>query len=168
MAEQFERPCFTYSALSYEVFSVTWLRWFLAGVSAEPGLNPTLIDLGFVVDIVEMGQVFLAVLLLFPVSIIRATVHARYYICHRQNIIIAFDSIVKQHTKNLFFFVYYREADAMYTILHHTEQVVVKGDGCYLRQVPGSSLSPDTPCSESWISRDFPPFLRTYRNGTSG
>jgi hypothetical protein len=25
----------------------------------------------------------------------------------------------------------------MYTVLHHTEQVVIKGDVCYLRQVLG-------------------------------
>ena len=129
-------------------------------------MNPRRIDLGFVVDIVELEQVFVPVFLLFPVSFIRTTLHAHYFICHRRSVIVAFDSLVQLHTKNLFFSVYYGEADAMNTVLHHSEQAVVKGDGCHIQQVPGSSLGPDTPCSESGSSRDFPLFLRTYRNGT--
>lgn len=134
----------------------------------RPGLNPRRIDLGFVVNIVELGHVFLTVLLLLPVSIIPATLPAHYFICHRRSIIIAFDSIVKQHTKNLIFFVYYREADAMYTVLRHTEQVVIKVTFVIYGRCRVHSLARTPPCSESGSSRDFPPFLRTYRNGISG
>jgi hypothetical protein len=69
----------------------------------KPGLNPGRIDVGFVVDIVELGQVYLPVLQLFPVIIIQATLLAGYFIRHRRGIIVAFDSMIKQHTKYLFF-----------------------------------------------------------------
>jgi len=80
---------------------------FVLASPRRPGLNPRQFDLGFVVYIVDLGQVFLPVLLLFPVSIIRATLPAHYLICHRRSIIVAFDSIVKQHTLIFFFFFSY-------------------------------------------------------------
>jgi hypothetical protein len=67
---------------------------FLLASPRRPGLNPRRIDVGFVVDIVELGQGFLPVFLLFPVSIIQATLLARYFICHGRSIIVAFDNMI--------------------------------------------------------------------------
>jgi hypothetical protein len=92
---------------------------------------------GFVVGDVELGQVFLAVLLFYPGSIIRTTSYARYFICRRHCIILTFDSIVKQ-ALTILSSLYCREADAMCTAVRHTEQLVVKDGVCYSRQVLGS------------------------------
>jgi hypothetical protein len=51
--------------------AVPWLRSLVAGLSPRrPGFAPGSIHVGFVVDKVGLGQVFLRVLLFFPVSII--------------------------------------------------------------------------------------------------
>jgi hypothetical protein len=58
-----------------------------------------------VVDIVDLEQVLLPVLLLFLVSINRATLHAHYFSCYRRSIIVAFDSIVNLPTKSYFLYL---------------------------------------------------------------
>jgi hypothetical protein len=51
--------------------AVPWLRSLVAGLLPRwPGLAPRSINMGFVVDKVALGQVFLRVLRFFPVSVI--------------------------------------------------------------------------------------------------
>jgi hypothetical protein len=51
--------------------AVIWLRWLVAGLSRRShGFTPGSIHVGFVVDKVALGQVFLRVLRFSPVNII--------------------------------------------------------------------------------------------------
>jgi hypothetical protein len=53
------------------IFSWPWLRRLVAVLSPRsPGFAPGLIHVGFMVDEVALGEVFLRVLLFFPVNII--------------------------------------------------------------------------------------------------
>jgi hypothetical protein len=56
--------------------AVPWLRQLVAGLSPRrPGLDPGSVHVGFVVDKVTLGQVFLRVLRFSPVSFILPVLH---------------------------------------------------------------------------------------------
>jgi hypothetical protein len=66
----------------------------------RPEFNGRPVYVGYVVDRVTLGQIFLRLRRLSPVSIISPTKVPYSFIYHRHYIISATDSVVKQHTKN--------------------------------------------------------------------
>jgi hypothetical protein len=57
-------------------YSVPWLRRLVAGLSPRsPGFDPSSAQVGFVVDIVALGQVLLRVLRFSPVDFIPPVLH---------------------------------------------------------------------------------------------
>jgi hypothetical protein len=60
---------------------VPWLRRLVAGLSPRrPGFDPGSVNVGFVVDEVALGQVFLLVLRFSPVSIILLVLHTHLHL----------------------------------------------------------------------------------------
>jgi hypothetical protein len=67
---------------SEEGSTVPWVRWLVAGLSPRrPGFAPGSVHVGFVVDKVALGQVFLRVLPFYPVSIIPPWLYMLIVIC---------------------------------------------------------------------------------------
>ena len=63
------------------VFQVPWIRRLVAGLSPNrPGLDPRQVDVGFVVNKLELGQVFLPVHRSSPVSIIPPMFHTHLHV----------------------------------------------------------------------------------------
>ena len=54
--------------------------WANVVIGRKPGFDPSLVRLGFAVDKVVVGQVYLRVLRFFPVNIIPPVVHAHSFI----------------------------------------------------------------------------------------
>jgi hypothetical protein len=67
-------------------------------VSLEAMFNPTQVHVEFVVDKVEMGQVFLSVVHIPPVIVIPPVLHVHSFIYQRCNIIFPIDSVVREQT----------------------------------------------------------------------
>jgi hypothetical protein len=58
------------------LWTVPWLRRLVAGIRPRrPGFDPGSVHVGFVVDKVALGQVFLRVLRFLPVSFIPPVLH---------------------------------------------------------------------------------------------
>jgi len=53
------------------------------------------VRMGFVVDKVALGQIFLRLLLFFPVIIIPSLLHVRSFIYHRRRTLLTFYSVFK-------------------------------------------------------------------------
>ena len=68
-----------------------WLRWLVTGLSLQ---NPRSVRVGFVVDKVALGQVFLQVLQFSPISNILPVLHTHSFRYYRRSV-VAIDSIVK-------------------------------------------------------------------------
>jgi hypothetical protein len=78
--------------------TVLWFRCLVAGLSPRrPGFNPSSVSVGFVVNEVALGSVFLPTLW-FPLSVIPQVFHAHIFLCHRRYVISAHDSVGKQRT----------------------------------------------------------------------
>jgi hypothetical protein len=75
MVQTFIDICFTDDSVA-----VPWLRWLVVGLSLRsPGFSLGSIHVGFVVDKVALGQVFLRVFRFSPVSIIPPSFSVRIY-----------------------------------------------------------------------------------------
>jgi hypothetical protein len=60
----------------HHIMAVPWLRRLVAGLSPRrPGFNPGPVHVGFMVDKVALGQVFLRVLRLSPVNLFPPVLH---------------------------------------------------------------------------------------------
>lgn len=75
---------------------VPWLRWFVDFLLKWwPGLNLSSVLVGFVVEEVAPGKVFLLVLRVFPATLILPVLRSHSFICHRRYIMFVIESVVK-------------------------------------------------------------------------
>jgi hypothetical protein len=65
----------------------------------SPGFNPRSVHVGYVAELLAMGQASLRVLRFAPVSIIPPTNHMHSFIYHRHNTVTAIDSVVNRQLK---------------------------------------------------------------------
>lgn len=71
-------------SIMISTLAVPSLRWLVASLSQwRPGFNPSQVHVGFVVEKVALGQVFLQALQFSPVSINPSVLHAYSLICHQ-------------------------------------------------------------------------------------
>lgn len=75
---------------------VPWLRWFVdVLLKWWPGINLSSVLVGFVVEEVAPGKVYLLVLRLFPATVILPGLRIHSFIYHRRYIMFGIRSIVK-------------------------------------------------------------------------
>jgi len=75
--------------------TVPWLMRLVAGLTLRrSGFGFMPIQVGFLVDKVELGQVPVRVLR-FCVSVIPSTIRTSSFKCHRRSLILVTDSVVK-------------------------------------------------------------------------
>ena len=84
----------------HSCIAVPWLKWLVTDLSPQrPGTNPRLVYMWFLLDRLALGQVFLWVFWFLSVSIFLSMLHTRVsFICDREHVIWAVDSIIKQNT----------------------------------------------------------------------